>query len=93
MRTPFLILAGRPRPSTLYFADQLARLLSEDVFVILDTPMEESLLAAQAIYVSDAEARAGNFINANPFIKKTLRLGTRLFTCWRRARFSSTMYG
>ena len=71
MHAPLLIVAGRPTPSIVTFADELARLVPQTVLILSDSGFDDYPRAAQAIEIGDDEARDHGFFNSSPLIDKT----------------------
>jgi hypothetical protein len=71
MRTPVLIVTGRPTASTLTFADDLARIIPHQVVVVSDSGFDARPAIADGIHISDEEAVQARCFNSSPLIKRT----------------------
>ena len=61
MKTAFIIIARHHAPSTISFAESLARLTEDEIWLVPDLPLEIACRGVRCAYVSDEEARGAGF--------------------------------
>jgi hypothetical protein len=71
MHSPLLILTGNALPSTLGFADSLAKIGRNETVIIPDNEPSRYPSIANCVYIDDARARKNGFFNSSPLIPKT----------------------
>jgi hypothetical protein len=71
MHSPLLILTETALPSTLGFADSLAKISRNETIIIPDNEPFRYPSIANCVYIDDASARRNGFFNSSPLILKT----------------------